>query len=183
MGNQFFLPSQLASQVAICVIFVNIDLQTTPFLLGIFVYILVRVRPLVIFSQLYQFFNFIIMHRSMHSLVFLPTYLFCFYQVATCSQLSSQLASYILSLLPDLRVNANKKGQVERNVKTKKIKYKQVYITLYLSCFQITLKGCKEFLSIYLFVILCISNVPMYILQLVYLHIHIFFLHNQLYVY
>ena len=140
-------------------------------------------------SQLYQFFNFIIIHRSMHNLVFLP-----FYQVATCSQLTSQLASYILSLLSDLRVNVNKKGQVERNVKTKKIKYKQVYITLYLSCFQITLKGCKEFLSIYLFGILCISNVPSYVylsfsLQLqIFLHIHIyiyiyiyFFLHNQLY--
>ena len=36
----------------------NIDLQTTPFLLDIFVYIFVRVRPLVRVSQ---FFNYIIM--------------------------------------------------------------------------------------------------------------------------
>ena len=98
--------SLLASQVAICMIFVNRDLQTTPFLLEIFVYIFESQASSQ--SQLYQLLIFYIIHCSIVSS--LSTFL----QVATSSQLTSQLHSYNLSLLSDLCVTKCKQKRPSR---------------------------------------------------------------------
>ena len=110
---------QLASQVAICMIFVKIDLQTTPFLLKIFVYIFVRVRPLVRVSYINSLILFLYTVALVQSF-----YLFT---------RQPRVASYILSLLSDLRVNVNEKGQVERNLKAKLNTSKYTYLYIFLA--------------------------------------------------